>query len=120
MWFKELILKLPVGRRWVTFGNELTSTRTMESGSAILVEYVVQSDDDEVIVKKTKNVKLTSACPAYIEDAADVAIATGTAAVENGTTVATGSVGRSNMSHHKCVVKSTGRRQIGKGYTHKN
>ena len=54
MWFKELILKLPVGRRWVTFGNELTSTRTMESGSAILVEYVVQSDDDEVIVKKNQ------------------------------------------------------------------
>ena len=64
----------------------------MESGSAIIVVHVVQSDDEEVTVSKTKDVKLTSACAAYIEDAADVAIATGTAAVENGTTVATGSV----------------------------
>merc|ERR1719434_437897 len=42
----------------------------------------------------------TGACAAYIAGAANVAVATGTAAVANGPAVATGSVGRANMSHH--------------------
>ena len=54
---------------------------------------MVQSDDVEVTVEETKHVKLTGACAAYIEDVANVTVATRTAAVGNGTAVATGCVG---------------------------
>ena len=53
-----------------------------------------------MLIEKTKYVELTGACAAYIADAANVAVATRTTAVANGTNVATGSVGRANMSHH--------------------
>ena len=68
---------------------------------------MVQSDDVEVTIEKTKNVELnqtlleavtTGACAAYIAGAAKVA--TGTATVANGTAVSTGSVGRTDKSDH--------------------
>ena len=62
----------------------------------------------KVIMLKLPLRKPTSA----IEDATDIAIATETAAVENGTTVATGLVGRGNMSHHNVWWRTTRRRQI--------
>ena len=91
----------------------------MESESAILVIHAVPSDDDEVTVKKTKDVKLTSACAAYIEDAADVAIATGTGCGK-WHNCCNGFCRKIKHVSPQCVVKSAGRRQIGKRYTHKN
>ena len=48
----------------------------------------------------------TGACAAYTAGAANVAVATRTAAVPNGTAVARGWIGRANMSTTMCVLTS--------------
>ena len=66
-------------REWFTFGNELTRTRTKETEAHFSSHML-----SKMILLKLPLRKPTSA----IEDATDTAIATETAAVENGTTVA--------------------------------
>ena len=71
--------------------------------------HVIESDDVKVTVEETRNDKLsnklfkaatTAACATYNAGAGNVAVSTGTAAVGNDTGVATGAVGRVNMSRH--------------------